>query len=85
VLFIVHQVSSVLSRQQNAEQNHNVLSANKSFENVANVKYFGSSVTNQTRIRETIKWKPNSGNVFYLSVQNLLSSGLLFKNFNLKI
>jgi hypothetical protein len=36
-----------MSRHQNSEQNHNLLTANKSFENVAKFKYFGITVTNK--------------------------------------
>jgi hypothetical protein len=37
----------LLSRHQNAGQNHNIKTANKSFENMANFKYLGTIVTNQ--------------------------------------
>jgi hypothetical protein len=42
-------------------------------------------VTNQNLIQEEIKKRPNSGNVCYHSVQNLLSSCLLSKNINIII
>jgi hypothetical protein len=37
----------LLSRYQNAAQNHDIMIASKSFENVAQFKYFGRSATNQ--------------------------------------
>jgi hypothetical protein len=37
----------LLSRHQNAGQNHDIERANRSFENVSQLKYFGSTVTNQ--------------------------------------
>jgi hypothetical protein len=38
----------LLSRRQTAEQDHNIKIANSSFENVAQLKYLGTAVTNQT-------------------------------------
>jgi hypothetical protein len=38
---IFDQVHDAVSRQQNAEQNHNLLNANKSSGNVAQFKYLG--------------------------------------------
>jgi hypothetical protein len=50
------------------------------FENVAQFSYWGTTITNQSLIQEENKMRLISGNVCYLSVQNLLSSRLLSKN-----
>jgi hypothetical protein len=66
----------LLSRQQNVGLNRDMKIANRSFENVSQLKYLGTTVTNQNLIQEGL----NSGNACYHSVQNLLSSQLLSKN-----
>jgi hypothetical protein len=65
----------LLSCHQNAGQNHGIKIPKRSFENVAQFKYLGMTVTNQ----EEIKGRSNSGNAFYHSAQNFLSSCLLSK------
>ena len=45
----------------------------------------GTTLTNQNSIQEEIKSRLKSGNACYHSVQNLLSSSLLFKNLKTKI
>jgi hypothetical protein len=69
----------LLSRHQNAGQNHDVKVANGCFENVAQFKYLGMTVTDQFLIQEEIKRRLNSGNACYHSVQKLLTSRLLPK------
>jgi hypothetical protein len=70
-------------RHQNAGQNHNIKVANRSFENVAQFSYLGTTVTNQNLIEEEIKRRLNSGNACNHSVHNLSSPRLLFKNVKL--
>jgi hypothetical protein len=67
----------LLSRHQNAGQNHVIKIANRCFENVAQFKYLGATVTNKNLIHDKIKWRLNSVSACYHSVQNLLSSCLL--------
>jgi hypothetical protein len=67
----------VVSLYQNTGQNHILLFASKPFENMANFKYFGTTVTKKYCIHENIKSRLNSENVCYHSVQSLLPSRLL--------
>jgi hypothetical protein len=69
----------LVSRYQNAGQTREIEIGNRSFENMSQFKYLGTTVTNQSFIQEEIKRKLNSGNACYHSVQNLLSSRLLSK------
>jgi hypothetical protein len=55
------------------------------FKNVAEVRYLGMALTNQNLILEEIKRKLNSGNAYYHSVHNFLSSHVLFKNIKIRI
>jgi hypothetical protein len=52
----------LVSRHQNAGQNRHIKIAIKSFENVSQFKYLGTTVTNQNLIQEEIKRRSNSGN-----------------------
>jgi hypothetical protein len=61
----------LLSRHQNAGQNQYISIANRSFENVAQFKYLGTTVTNQNLLQEEIKRELISGNAYYHSVQSL--------------
>jgi hypothetical protein len=64
----------LVSRDQSAGQNREITIGNRSFENVSQFKYLGTTVTYQNFIQEEIKRRLNSGNACYHSVQNLLSS-----------
>jgi hypothetical protein len=75
----------LLSRHQNAGKNHNTKTGDRSFENVAQFKYLGTTVTNQNLIQKEIKRTLNSGNACYHSVQKLLTSHLLSKNVTITI
>ena len=58
---------------------------NSSFERVEEFKYFRTTLINENSIQEEIKSKLKSGNACYYSVQILLTSSFLFKNFKIKI
>jgi hypothetical protein len=58
---------------------------NSSFERVEEFKYLGITLTRDNSIQEEIKSRLKSGNACYHSVQSLLSSSLLSKNFKIKI
>jgi hypothetical protein len=72
------------SRDQDAGRSHGIKIENSSFESVEKFKYLGKTLTNDNYIQEEIKSRLKSGNACYHSVQNLLSSSLLYKNLKLK-
>ena len=74
----------VMSREQTAGLSHTMKVDSSSIERVEEFKYLGTTLTNQNYIQEEIK-RLNLGNACYHSVQNLLSSSLLFKNLKIKI
>ena len=75
----------VMSRHQNAGRIHSVRIDNSTFERVEEFKYLGTTLTNQNSTAEEIKKRMRSGNAYYHSVQNLLSSRLPSKNLKIKI
>jgi hypothetical protein len=52
----------LMSYHQNAGQNHDMKISNRSFENVAQFIYLGTTITNQNLIQVEIKRRLNSGN-----------------------
>jgi hypothetical protein len=70
----------LVSHNQNAAQNWDIIIGNRSFENISQFKYLGTAVTNENLIQEEIKRRLNSGNACYL-----LSSHLLSKNVKVRI
>jgi sorting nexin-29 len=75
----------LVSHDQNADQNQDIKIGNRSFENVSQFKYLGTTLANPNLIQEEIKRRLNSGNAYYHSVQKLLSSYLLSKNLKIRI
>jgi hypothetical protein len=69
----------LLSCHQSLGQNQDIKIANRSFGNVSQFRYLGTTVTNQNMVQE------ECGNSCCHSVQNLLSSHLLSKNINIII
>ena len=69
----------IVSRDQNAGRIHSMKMDNSSIERVEDLKYLGTTLTNQNSIQEEIKSRLKLGNSCYYSVQNLLSSSLIFK------
>jgi len=75
----------VMSRDQNAGRNHIMKTDNSSFESVEEFRYLGTTLTDQNSTQDEIKSRLKSGNACSHSVQNLLSSSLLFKNLKINI
>jgi hypothetical protein len=71
----------LLSRHQNADPNRDIKISNRSFENVSQFKYLGTTVTNQNLIQEEIKRRLNYSDACYPSIQ---ASCLLLKNVKLE-
>jgi hypothetical protein len=67
----------IMSCHPTSGQNPNIRTTKESFENVAKFKYLWMTLTNQNDIRNKIKSILNSGNTYYHSDQNLLSSHLI--------
>jgi hypothetical protein len=63
-----------MPRRQDGSQNHNIKIANRSFENLAKFKYFGTKLTNQNCAQEEIKCTLNSANACYLQFRPIIFS-----------
>jgi len=61
----------VMPRVQNEGRSHNIKIDKISFEWAGELKYLGTTLTNQNSIQEEIKSKLESGNACFNSVQNL--------------
>jgi hypothetical protein len=75
----------LLCHHKNAGQKHDIKIANTCFENVAQIRYLGMTVTNQNLVQQQIKRRFYSGNACNHSVQNFLSSHLQSNNVKLRI
>jgi hypothetical protein len=75
----------LVSRDQNIGKKRGMKIGNRSFENVSQFKYLGTTIRNQNLIQKKIRRRLNSGNACYCSVQNLMSSRLLSKNVEVRI
>jgi hypothetical protein len=77
----------LLSRHQNAGQNHDIKTANRFFENLAQFRssYFGTTITNQNLIQKKIKRRLNLGSACCYSFQKIMSSCLLLKDVKIRI
>jgi hypothetical protein len=73
------------SRHRNTERNHNLLTANISFENIAKCKHLGTTKTNKNFFHEEIKRELNSENACYHYLPNILFFRLLSKNLKIKM
>ena len=86
---LVHHVTSrlwkVIAKRELLSGCKAVWTANSSCERVEQFKYFGTNLTNQNFIQEEFKSRLKSGNAYYHSVQNLLSSSLLSTNIAVKL
>jgi hypothetical protein len=79
------EMNTVSQRAINFILNHDIKTGNRSFDNVEQFRYLGTTITNRNLIQEKIKRRLNSGNACYHSVQYLLSSRLLPKNIKIRI
>jgi hypothetical protein len=61
----------VMSRDQNAGRNHNIMIDNSSFESVEEFRYLGTTLRNQNSIQEEVKSRLKLGNACCYSVQNV--------------
>jgi hypothetical protein len=76
---------TLLPRHQNAGQNRDIKITNESFDNVAQFRYLGTTITNQNLIQEENQRTWNSGNASYHSFKNLLSLRLLSETIKIRM
>jgi hypothetical protein len=74
-----------MSRHQSSGQIHDIKIGNRYFENVAQFRYFGTTLTSQNVIQMEIKRILISGSSCYHLVQNLSIYPLLSKNINIRV
>jgi hypothetical protein len=74
----------LISHQQNAGQNYNIKTANKSFQNVSKCTYYGVTLTNKHCMPVKINSGLHSGQASCHSLHNILFPHLLSKNTQLK-
>jgi hypothetical protein len=72
------------SRSQKIRRKHSIKVANRSFEDVATLKYLRTTPT-QNCMREEFKSRINPGNSCFSSVQSLLPSHLVPRNVKIEI
>jgi hypothetical protein len=75
----------LMSHNQKLGQMHSIKIVNRSFDNVAKLKYLGTTLMDHNCMHKEIKTRLNSGNAFYHSVHSLLPSRLLSTNVKVKI
>jgi hypothetical protein len=69
----------IMSGEQTAGLGHTMEVDNSCIERVEEFKYLGTTLTEKNSVQEEIKSRQKSGNACYHSLQNLLSSSLLFR------
>jgi len=74
----------VMFRDHNAGRSHDIKTDNSSFVRLEEFRYLGTALTNQNSLQEEIKSRLKPGNGCCHSVQNLLYSGLISKNLEIK-
>ena len=74
-----------VGRRHGMMANENIRIFSKSYETVKKINWLGSLLTNKNYFYNIIKFWLKAGNSCYCSVQILLSSRLLSRNFKIKI
>jgi hypothetical protein len=75
----------LMLRSQKVGQKHRIKIVNRSFEDLAKLKYLGITLTDQNCMHEEIKSRLNLCYACYYLVQSLLSSHLLPRSVKVKI